>query len=154
MNCLPGAWRALLLSLSLLAGACIQPGFAQEWIDKPVIAAAERVFSTMPDDYFTIRPPAAHQEMSAGPQLILDVREASEFKAERISNARNIPIRQLTKSMETLPQNQATPIIVYCRSGHRGAIALIVLRMAGYTHVRSLAGGLEGWKGAGLPVAQ
>lgn len=153
MTCSPYAPRALLL-LGLLAGASVQPGFAQEWIDQPVIAAAERLFATMPDDYFTVRPPVVHQEMSAGTPLVLDVREAAEFKAERILDARNIPVRQLARSIRTLPQNKDAPVIVYCRSGHRGAIALAVLRMAGYTNVRSLAGGLEGWKAAGLPVAR
>lgn len=138
----------------LLVGSMLQPACAQEWIDKPVVAAAERVFSAMPDDYFGVRPAVAQKEMSGEGTLVLDVREAAEFKAERIAAAKNIPIRQLARVMDTLPQNRAAPIIVYCRSGHRGAIALTVLRMAGYSNVRSLAGGLEAWKAAGLPLTQ
>jgi rhodanese-related sulfurtransferase len=80
--------------------------------------------------------------------------EPGEFKTERLAAARNVPIRQLTKAIDTLPENKAAPILVYCRSGHRGAVALTVLRMAGYTNVRSIAGGLDAWKAAGLPVAQ
>jgi rhodanese-related sulfurtransferase len=147
-------FRATVILLGVIAGLPMPAGYAREWIDQPVIAAAGRVLAPMPDDYFTIRPAAAAQEIAAGATLVLDVREAGEFTAERIATARNLPIRQLAQSINTLPDNKAAPILVYCRSGHRGAMALTVLRMAGYGNVRSIAGGLEGWKAAGLAVAK
>jgi rhodanese-related sulfurtransferase len=148
------ARTAAMLVVSVAAGISFQPGIARDWVDSPVISAAERMFTQMPDDYFQIRPAAAQQEIAGGAPLLLDVREASEFKTERIAPARNIPIPELAKAINTLPENKAAPILVYCRSGHRGAIALTVLRMAGYTNVRSIAGGLDAWKAAGLPVMQ
>jgi rhodanese-related sulfurtransferase len=143
-----------MLLVAIGAGIFFQPGIARDWIDSSIVAAADRMFADMPDDYFQVRPVAAQQEITTASLLLLDVREASEFKTERIATARNLPIRQLTKAINTLPENKAAPTLVYCRSGHRGAIALTVLRMAGYTNVRSVTGGLEAWKAAGLPVTQ
>jgi rhodanese-related sulfurtransferase len=138
----------------LIFGLVIPPVFARDWIDAPVVSAAARMLSAMPDDYYTIRPAAARQEIAVAGQWLLDVREAAEYKTERIAAATNIPIRQLVMAIDTMPENKAAPILVYCRSGRRGAIALTVLRMAGYTNVRSLAGGMEAWKAAGFPVTQ
>ncbi len=146
--------RMGIVLMSLITAMPIQHSIARDWIDPPVIAAAGRVLAEMPDNYYTVGPVAALREIGDAALLVLDVREASEFTIERLAAARNIPVRQIAKAINTLPENKASPILVYCRAGHRGAIALTVLRMAGYTNVRSLAGGLEAWKAAGLPVAQ
>ncbi len=140
--------------LGLITAMPIQHSFARDWMDPPVIAAAGRVLAEMPDDYYMVAPAAALREIANAEPLVLDVREAGEFVIEHLAAARNIPVRQIAKTIDTLPENKAAPILVYCRSGHRGAIALTVLRMAGYTNVRSLAGGLDAWKAAGLPVAR
>jgi rhodanese-related sulfurtransferase len=144
--------RALLPGLIAVAG--LQTAFAQDWMNVPAATAAARVLAEMPDDYFTVRPAVARQQVASGGVLLLDVREAAEYRSERIATARNIPVRQIAQLIGTLPKDRATPIMVYCRSGHRGAIALMVLRLAGYTNVRSLAGGLEAWKAAAFPVEQ
>jgi rhodanese-related sulfurtransferase len=41
---------------------------------------------------------------------------------------------------------------VLCQSGHRGAIVMMYLQMMGYTNVRNLGGGMNGWINAELPV--
>jgi rhodanese-related sulfurtransferase len=44
------------------------------------------------------------------------------------------------------------PIVVYCATGHYGSIAMVVLRLLGYTNVLDLAGGFAAWTAASLPV--
>lgn len=66
-----------MLLVSVAAGIWLQPGIARDWIDSPVIAAAERMFTSMLDDYFQIRPAAAQQDIAGGVSLPLDVRETS-----------------------------------------------------------------------------
>jgi hypothetical protein len=58
--------RTVALLLGLIAGVSIKPVFARDWIDAPVITAAERVFTAMPDDYFQVRPAATYQEIATG----------------------------------------------------------------------------------------
>ena len=43
-------------------------------------------------------------------------------------------------------------MIVYCRSGTRGALAALTLKTLGYEHVANLDGGFSAWKEAGLPA--
>ncbi len=52
-----------------------------------------------------------------------------------------------------LPDDRNAPILTYCRVGYRGGMAVAVLRMWGYTNVRTIRGGLDAWEKAGLPVA-
>jgi rhodanese-related sulfurtransferase len=44
--------------------------------------------------------------------------------------------------------------VVLCQSGHRGALAMMYLRMIGYTNVRNLGGGMNAWIAAELPVVK
>jgi rhodanese-related sulfurtransferase len=45
-------------------------------------------------------------------------------------------------------------MVILCKSGHRGALALVALRMMGYTDVRNLNGGINAWVKAELPVVK
>jgi rhodanese-related sulfurtransferase len=138
----------LLVALALAS----HPSHARDWMPAQVRTAAEAMLATMPDDWFTIKDVAAEKEIATGMPLVLDVREPAEFAAEHIPRSKNISIRLLLKDAQALPADKAAPILVYCKTGHRGAVALAALRMVGYSNVRSIYGGLEGWKAAGFPV--
>lgn len=107
--------------------------------------------SALPTDFHAIRPAAAKSQIDAIKPTLVDVREASEFKEGHIAGAINIPIRELPAKIATLPKDQ--PIIVYCKIGHRGAMAVLFLRGQGY-NVRSISGGLDGWVAANLPIVK
>lgn len=63
-----------------------------------------------------------------------------------------IPYDQIDRRLEDLPQRRDVPIVVYCRSGRMSAIAAEALVREGYTNVWNLAGGMEAWRDAGLPI--
>lgn len=86
--------------------------------------------------------------------LILDVRTAGEFDAGHVPGAINIPYDQLAAHAEQLPQDKNARLVVYCRSGHRAAIAIKTLTQAGYQQVQHLKGDMIGWTQAHLPVTQ
>ena len=100
---------------------------------------------------FLMNLPTGLYAMDTVDVFILDVREPNEFAGERIQGAVNIPIRDLPKRVGELPKGK--PIIVYCKVGHRGSMAMMFLRGQGY-NVQSISGGLDGWKNAGLPVVK
>jgi rhodanese-related sulfurtransferase len=154
MHRLGSTFQALGAVLTILAATTNHPAVGREWMEPAVILAAEQMFAAMPDDYFTIKPVPANQEINTGSPTLIDVREPAEFQAEHIAGAKNIPVRQLPKLIDTLPESKTAPILTYCKSGHRGAVALAVLRMAGYDNVRNIYGGLDGWKAAGFPVTK
>jgi rhodanese-related sulfurtransferase len=138
----------------MLALTAVVPAVSQDWLDRQMVSATEKFLTTMPADFYLIDPLAAQRLMEATKPFILDVRERSEFDGgERIAGAVNIPLRELPKALDRLPDGKGTPIVVYCAIGHRGAVAMMALRLWGYTNVRSIRNGLNGWKAAGLAIA-
>jgi len=84
--------------------------------------------------------------------LILDVRNAEEFRKGRILNARNIPLPELDARNSDIARYKTKPVIVACESGSRSGAAAAVLRKQGFAQVFSLRGGIAAWQQAGLPV--
>ena len=82
---------------------------------------------------------------------LLDVREAEErIPGEKVHANASIPLGQLQDRIDEIPSEK--PIMAICRSGRRSAMAVNILRQAGYEKVASVAGGILGWKDEGLPT--
>ncbi len=74
--------------------------------------------------------------------LLLDVREPFERELSSIGGVL-IPLGELERRSAEL--DRSSQIIVYCRSGARSAKAAGILKAAGFSNVRNLAGGLQAW---------
>lgn len=74
---------------------------------------------------------------------LIDVREPHEYEIARIDGAKLIPLRQLSAHVSELPRDK--DIIVHCHSGVRSAHAVHLLREAGLTRAKNLAGGIDAW---------
>jgi rhodanese-related sulfurtransferase len=83
--------------------------------------------------------------------VLIDVSEPAEYAAAHASGARNIPFGSL-ESAKNLPTNKALPLILICPSGARAGRAVGLLKKVGYENVQSVAGGLNAWREANLPV--
>lgn len=81
---------------------------------------------------------------------VLDVRAPSEFAAGSLPHARNIPAANLKERLGELKKER--PVIVVCDTGASAASPAAVLRASGFTEVYVLAGGVRGWREAGLPL--
>lgn len=75
---------------------------------------------------------AVREAMHDGAQLI-DVRTPSEFGADPVSGARNIPVDQLRQRLRELDRGR--PVVVFCASGWRSAHAARLLLGAGFARV-------------------
>ncbi|MCH7874827.1 MAG: molybdopterin-synthase adenylyltransferase MoeB [Gemmatimonadetes bacterium] len=83
-------------------------------------------------------------ELKENPELVLiDVREPLEWEICRIDGATLIPLGHLPERLNEL--NGHKEIVTHCHKGVRSMQALEVLKAAGFTRVRSLAGGIEAW---------
>lgn len=91
---------------------------------------------------------AAHL-VQAESAVLLDVREHDEWRTVRASGALHIPMRQLAMSLDRLPREQTVACI--CHVGVRSGAVADALTSAGYEAV-NVAGGMEAWEAAGLPV--
>ncbi len=87
--------------------------------------------------------------LDEGSAQLVDVREPHEHEAGRIAGSLHIELQQLPGEAESLDRER--PILFYCRSGSRSALAADAFAASGYD-ARNLDGGLEAWVGAGLPI--
>lgn len=76
--------------------------------------------------------------------ILLDVRTAAENKELRIPGSVLIPVEELPNRLSELPKDPAKPIVIYCRSGNRSAIAADILVKAGFPAVYDM-GGIINW---------
>ncbi len=90
------------------------------------------------------------QRQRRGEVTILDIRGAAEWEAVRIPGAVHIPLGYLVERLDEVPADR--PVVVYCESGGRSAIAASVLECHGRGGVLDFPGGIRGWLEAGLPV--
>jgi molybdopterin/thiamine biosynthesis adenylyltransferase/rhodanese-related sulfurtransferase/molybdopterin converting factor small subunit len=75
--------------------------------------------------------------------IVVDVREPHEWEIAHIDGARLIPLGQLPDRINELDGH--AEIVTYCHKGSRSMKALEILRGAGHSRVRSLAGGIDAW---------
>ena len=78
--------------------------------------------------------------------VLLDVRTQEEFAEGHIGGAVLLPYDQVEQKAVGLLPDKDKPIIVYCRSGRRSAIAAESLRGLGYKDVKDF-GGISRWQG-------
>lgn len=84
--------------------------------------------------------------------VVVDVREDNEWAASHVSQARHIPLGQLSGRLKELEKFKSKPIVVICRSGHRSASACGSLKKNGFNEVYNLKGGIIAWEQANMPV--
>lgn len=84
--------------------------------------------------------------------VLLDVRETAEYQGGRLPRATHLPLSQLSSRIGELAKFQGRPVVVYCHRGSRSQMAGMTLKKAGHREIYNLAGGIEAWKAAGLPV--
>lgn len=91
--------------------------------------------------------------LNSGDAVLLDVRDAKEYKAGHIVGAINIPFNSIATRAVELDKYQGKTIIVADKIGqHAGAVGKD-LAQKGF-EVRRLGGGMMDWQGQNLPVVK
>lgn len=104
----------------------------------------------------------AEVQLQLGRCVLIDVREPAEFASGHIRGAANIPRGVLEFQVDAHPavanvvdpalSHKEQPVLVYCRTGGRAALAACALQELGFTNVCSIDGGITAWIDAGLPL--
>jgi rhodanese-related sulfurtransferase len=81
--------------------------------------------------------------------LVVDVREAREYRPGHVPGAANLPLSTLPTRLPELPKDQR--VYVICQSGGRSAQATELMRAVGID-ATSVAGGTGAWIESGRPV--
>lgn len=82
--------------------------------------------------------------------ILIDLRDAKDFREGHISGSRNIPYSQLTSHLEELKSSDR-PLVFICNLGQ---VAGSALQQVGHADSYRLDGGVANWKAQGLPLVK
>jgi len=100
----------------------------------------------------SLAPYVATQMLNAGEAIFVDVRSDAEYKNGHIINSKHMPVNQFAKHIHELEKHKNADIVVYCDSGMRASKAAGLLKKDGFTSLNTIAGGLNAWEKANLPI--
>jgi hydroxyacylglutathione hydrolase len=110
--------------------------------------ASGRALASIPE----ITPDSLYQRLQAAPELaVLDVRTADEWRRGHIPNAAHRFVGEIAQGA-TIPVNGARELAITCASGYRSAVAISLLGAQKRWNLVNVAGGMNAWLAAGLPV--
>lgn len=92
--------------------------------------------------------------VNAAGAVVVDVRDAKEFREGHITDSRNIPYSQLQDKISELSTFKDKPVILVCKMGQHAGAAGRLLTKAGFTDVRRLSGGIATWTADRLPLVK
>jgi rhodanese-related sulfurtransferase len=110
------------------------------------IAGENRVSGQVED----LTPQEVSKGIAEGRYLLVDVREPNEVAAEAYPDAVVVPLS--TFDPKLIPDPAGKEIVFACRSGKRSVTASQAAQASGLAYNKHLAGGILGWKAAGLPT--
>ncbi len=122
---------ALLLAVTLVAGACGGSSTAQ--LD-------------------TVGPVAAAEAIAEPGAILLDIRTPQEVAEGQIAGAVNIDFYERDFRDRLAALDRDASYVVYCRSGNRSGQAMGLFEELGFTDVTEVDGGIVAWLQAGLPT--
>jgi len=124
--------------------------------DCPICGTAPTVTELMDYDLFCGMPSAAEREVAevsveelavalrgADLPLIIDVREQWEWEVGHLEGSRHIPLGALAERIGEIDTRR--DIVTLCHHGMRSLAARELLMGAGFSRVKSLAGGIDRW---------
>ena len=97
-----------------------------------------------------LTPDEVSKGVAEGRYLLVDVRAPNEVQAEAYPFGVVVPLS--TFAPTALPAPAGKEVVFACRSGKRSVTASLAAQAAGLPYDRHLAGGMLGWKAAGLPT--
>lgn len=121
-------------------------GYATAELQRQAIQAGHTLATTR-----RIEPRVAASEIEQGTRVI-DVRGRSEWNEGHLAKATHIYLGHLAHQAAAL--DPAKALVIHCQGATRSSIAASLLKARGFTDVSYLAGGIDAWKKAGLPVVR
>ena len=97
-----------------------------------------------------LTPEDVSKGMDDGRYLLVDVREPNEVAVEAYPGAVVVPLSGFDP--RDIPDPRGKQVVFACRSGKRSVTASLAAQAAGFAYDKHLAGGILGWKAAGLPT--
>lgn len=142
---------AILIPVLMLGAiillAIVPMAIASDMTAKDLVAEAKKEISE-------VSVAEAKAMLDKGGVSFLDVREPDEFKTGHVLGAVNLPRGLLEFKIDKAVPDKNTKIIVYCKTGGRGALTAYTLGRMGYKNAVNMNGGWDAWKLEGYPSEQ
>ncbi|MBZ0305444.1 MAG: hypothetical protein K8I82_05190, partial [Anaerolineae bacterium] len=139
------------LVLLVMLFALVMPVFVVTAQEEGVVARLEAYNGSLPQGYGVTSVEDFNVLLAEKEMVLLDVREVAEYEAGHIPGSFNVPIRELGKNLDLMPDLNAD-IMVICKGGGRAMLAMTALNVLGYENARMLKGGYDAWAGEELPT--
>ena len=103
------------------------------------------------DSVDSIKPEQFASELSAK-SVVVDARKPSEYEAEHVENALNIPLDSINSNFAAVPKNET--FYLHCAGGYRSVIMASILKSRGYHNLINVEKGISGIRSAGVALTQ
>jgi rhodanese-related sulfurtransferase len=145
------AWTAAGLPLVTRPVPALPAG-TEPKMDPDLLAMVDAYLpEVQPEAWSTVTPQALAELPAEAVPLLVDVRQLEAYAQGHIEDSLNVPLGELVQHLDQVPVDQ--PVVLIDTSGHHAILAMTALQMLGYKDVKVLAGGVEAWEAADLPLA-
>ncbi|MDJ1496292.1 MBL fold metallo-hydrolase [Cytophagaceae bacterium DM2B3-1] len=83
---------------------------------------------------------------------VKDVRKQTEYEAEHVETAENVPLAYLSEHMAEFSRTE--PVYIHCAGGYRSMIAASILKARGYENIIDVAGGFNAIAQTNIPKTE
>lgn len=101
-----------------------------------------------------LTPAGLTQLINRDDALVIDVSPIADFEKAHVPGSRHIAPSQFDPENKDLAKARDLQVVTVCRNGAESGKAARRLVKAGFTNVATLAGGLDAWRRADLPLAK
>jgi rhodanese-related sulfurtransferase len=101
-----------------------------------------------------LTPGALVQAINRGSPLVIDLSAVADYEKGHITGSRHVAPSQFDPESKNLAKARAMQVVTVCRNGTESSKAARRLVKAGFSNVATLAGGINAWKRADLPLAK
>ena len=99
----------------------------------------------------SITPEQFSEELSSK-SVVVDARKPSEYEAEHVENALNIPLDSINTNFAAIPKNYT--FYLHCAGGYRSVIMASILKSRGIHNLINVEKGISGIRNAGVLLTQ
>lgn len=101
-----------------------------------------------------LTPGALVQMINRAEPLVIDLSAVADYEKGHITGSRHVAQSQFDPENKDLAKAKELQVVTVCRNGVVSGKAARRLVKAGFSHVATLAGGIDAWKRADLPLAK
>jgi len=83
--------------------------------------------------------------------IVVDARKTSEFDAEHVEKAINIPLDTVNSHLESVPKNE--DFYLHCAGGYRSVIMASILKSRGFHNLINIEKGISGIRNTTVPLS-